>query len=191
MNIGVDFDGVLFDSESMLRSAAAIFNNKINHKDMKYHEELKGYKRYQWSKDIEQKFLNNNLLEILKTAPIMPYAKQVLTEIKNAGHQLYAITSRGLIYPDEINITNQRLKEENIMFDKIFFSVDNKLDICKENNVDIMIDDLYDTIKNLSENGIDCLYYRDLVLKFYNNHNVKEVRNWGDIYVEFKKRGVL
>jgi hypothetical protein len=50
-----------------------------------------------------------------------------------------------------------------------------------------MIEDYYKNVENVSTNGIPCLYFRDLVLKFSNLHNVTEVNNWGDIYTEIQK----
>lgn len=191
MNIGIDFDGVLFDSERILRSTAAIFNSNINGNDVVYPEELRSNVRYQWSKEIEHKFLSENLFEIFKKAPVMIHAKYVIEELKNAGHKLFAITHRGSNFKEEIEITNKRLQEENIVFDKVFYGVSNKLELCQKLNIDIMIDDLYDTIEKISNAGIKCFYYRDLVLKFCNNPYVTEVRTWGDIYVECKKLGLI
>ena len=63
------------------------------------------------------------------------------------------------------------------------WNIDNKLEICKKENVDIMIDDDWRIIKNLSENGINTLYLRDTNLKKLDeNEYLKEVNNWGDIY---------
>lgn len=191
MNIGIDFDGVLFDSETMLRSTAAIFNSQIGGKAMSNPEELRAYKRYAWTKEIEDKFLSENLLNIFKKAPIMIHAKEVISLLQQQGHKVYAITNRGYNFAEEIEITNNRLKEENIDFEKIIYTENDKLEVCKQLNIDLMIDDLYDAVDKISNAGIKCLYYRDLVLKFCTNENVKEVRNWGEIYVELNKMGVL
>lgn len=48
-----------------------------------------------------------------------------------------------------------------------------------------MIDDDWKIIKQLSENGVQTLYFRDTNLKKLDeNEFVKEVNNWGDIYRE-------
>lgn len=183
MNIGIDFDGVLFDTETMFRAYSEIYNLQINGGEMIAPEELKLQKRYNWTQKQISKFFNKYLVEIQETAPVMPCAKIVL-DILSKKHNLYAITSRGDINEKEIEITNKRLETEKIVFNDIIYKAGNKLDICKKYNIDLMIDDLYDNVEFLSNNGIKCLYYRDIVLKFLNNKNVKEVRNWGDILKE-------
>lgn len=190
MNIGIDFDGVLFDSESIFRSYAQLFDLKINGKGMLNPEELRVQKRYDWSPEELQQFLDEYVLFVQETAPIMPNAKEVLN-LLSKKHKLFAITNRGSIYDEEIDITKKRLEMEGIKFDKVIFYASNKLDICRELNIDIMIDDLFDTIITLADNGIKCLYYRDLVLKTRSHNNITEVRNWGDIAVELHKMDIL
>ena len=51
-----------------------------------------------------------------------------------------------------------------------------------------MIDDDYKIIKQLAENGIKTLYFRDTGLKkLEENEYIKEVNNWGDIYRYIKE----
>ena len=75
------------------------------------------------------------------------------------------------------------LRENNITFDKIYWKQRDKLDTCIDEKIDIMIDDDYEVINTLSQNGIKTLYYRDSgMIKLEENEFVKEVNNWGDIY---------
>ncbi len=75
------------------------------------------------------------------------------------------------------------LEENNITFDKYYWKIDDKLEVCKNENVDIMIDDDWRIIKNLADNNIKTLYFRDTdLVKPEENKYIKEVNNWGDIY---------
>ena len=77
------------------------------------------------------------------------------------------------------------LNEENIDLNKFYWHTNDKLEACKKENVDIMIDDDWKIIDKLSKNGIKTLYFRDTNLKSLpENEYVKEVNNWGDIYRE-------
>ena len=167
MNIGVDFDGVLFDTESMFRALSQIENVKIGGKVVDS-EQLRLQKRYNWTKQQIDEFMSKNMLKVHNKAPIMPYAKQVL-KFLSKNHRIYAITSRGMLDERDIEFTNQRLKDESIEFDKVVYCASDKLKVCRELQIDLMIDDLYDTVIQLAENGIKCLYYRDIVLKFCNH----------------------
>ena len=54
---------------------------------------------------------------------------------------------------------------------------------CKKYNIDIMIDDDWRIIKNLADNKVRTLYFRDTNLKkLQESEYIKEVNNWGDIY---------
>lgn len=190
MNIGIDFDGVIFDSEKMFRAYSKIFNIKIDGGDELDRGELKAQKRYNWNEEKFDAFIDDCLLDILKEAPIMPCAKMVINALAK-NHNLYAITSRGALDLKEIDVTEDRLKQENLTFKKVVYSSLNKLEACKELKIDLMIDDLYDTIKQLSENGIKCLYFRDYILHSCKNCNVTEVHNWGDIAAELLKQNLI
>ena len=68
-------------------------------------------------------------------------------------------------------------------FDKYYWGVEDKLEICKAENVDIMIDDYYKVCKQTSENKIKTLYFREYPnYELEENEYLKEVHNWGEIY---------
>ena len=78
------------------------------------------------------------------------------------------------------------LEENNIIFDKYYWNVDDKLEICKKEKIDLMIDDDHKIIKQLSDEHIKTLYFRDTNLKrFDETEYIHEVNNWGDIYRYF------
>ena len=75
------------------------------------------------------------------------------------------------------------LEENNIKFDKYYWNVEDKLEICKNEKVDIMIDDDWKIIKKLADNEVKTLYFRDTnLMKLEENEYIKEVNNWGEIY---------
>ena len=190
MNIGVDLDGVLFDSESMFRSLSQIYNLKIGGKVIDS-EKLRFQDRYNWTWEQCKDFINEYMIDIHKQAPVMPYAKNIIKALESKGHNIYAITSRGLALEGEIDITNNRLEQENINFKQIIYNADNKLEVCKQLNIDIMIDDLVTTIDTIADNGIKCFYYRDNINDKYGRKNVTIVRDWGEIAVELVKMGLI
>ena len=104
MKIGIDLDGVVFNTETYFRTYGELFDIKIGGKGMINPTELKVRKRYDWSKQERQQFLDEVVTEVEKTAPLMPYAKEVLATLKQAGHKLVVITSRGYLYDEEIEI---------------------------------------------------------------------------------------
>ena len=103
--------------------------------------------------------------------------------LKQQGHEFVVITARGGFIKEMKDDAIRLLNENNITFDKCYWHIDDKLEICQKENVDIMIDDDWKIIKKLTENKIKTLYFRDTnLMKLEENEYIKEVNNWGDIY---------
>ena len=189
MNIGVDLDGVIFDSERVFWVYAQFFDMFENGKGIKYPKELRAQQRYDWSAEQKAKF-EKACPNIQKIAQVAPFAKQVLQALKEK-HKIYIISSRGIMHKSEIDISKQRLQEEGIPFDKIIFKAENKLEECQKLKIDLMIDDFYDTIFHLAKNNIKCLYYCDISTKKIKHKNVVNVKTWGDIAIQLVKKGII
>lgn len=182
MNIGIDLDGVVYNSEAMLKCMAEFYDQQLGGKGVINKEELLCQNRYDWTIEQENNFLKLYLLDILKAAPLKPMAKETIDMLKKDGHNLYIITSRGNVFKEEIKITQKRLKKDKISVTKEIYSASNKAKLCKELNIDVMIDDYYNNVSSIANEGIKCLYFRDFVLKFADHKNITEVNNWGEVY---------
>ena len=193
MKIGIDLDGVVIDSETTFRTYEEIYdidvlkeNNLINA------EEPKVQARYNWSLDQQKDFTNRYFVKVAKESNIMSGFVGVYTRLKEQGHKFIVITARGLT-PDgkfmkEMEDNARELLNKNgIVFDKYYWKQKDKLDVCLEENIDVMIDDDWRIIKKLSDNGIKTLYFRDTNLKKLEETDyICEVNNWGEIYRKIK-----
>ena len=187
MNIGVDLDGVVFDSENYFRAYGELLDIEIGGEGMVKPDELKAQKRYSWDEETRWKYLDYIVLKGERDAPVKAFAREVLQKLKSDGHKLIVITSRGCLKDEEIEITKSRVKEEGLEFDKMYFSVTDKYEVCKQENVDVMIDDYIEVIDRVAENGIKALYYRDAPIMKSDKSGVTEVASWGEIYREILK----
>ena len=181
MNIGIDLDGVIFDSEELLKCKAEFYDQKIGGIGVINQSEILCQNRYDWTIEQENDFLKLHLLDTLKNAPLKPLVRESLKSLRKNGHKLFVITSRGNIFKKEIQITKSRLKKEKLKFEKVVYSATDKSKICKDLKIDVMIDDNADNIISMANAGIKCLYFRDFVLKFIKHKKVIEVNNWGEI----------
>lgn len=103
--------------------------------------------------------------------------------MKENGHKLIIISSRGYDNVEMQKIAEGRLKKENLKFDKYYWKVLDKLQICLKEKIGLMIDDNYLICKKLSENFVNTLYLRDVKKqKLEENKYLKEVNSWGEIY---------
>ena len=167
MRIGVDLDGVIFDSEQMFRSLADTYDKAIGGQGLVCPNELRVSKRYGWSKEQCQKFLDMCLYDVEDIAPTLPFAVDIINLLSSFGHEFVAITSR--FRPKEIEITERRMKELGFA-------------ICEEQDIDIMIDDYYHNVDEVASAGITCIHLVPPPLKEVHKDNVFVCRNWGEIY---------
>ena len=184
MKIGIDLDGVVIDSETTFRTYEEIFDIDIlNGNNLINREEPKFQARYNWTKEQEKEFIEKYFLKISKESNLMSGFMATYELLKQQGHEFEVITARGGFIKEMKDDAIRLLNENNITFDKYYWHIDDKLEICQKENVDIMIDDDWKIIKKLTENKIKTLYFRDTnLMKLEENEYIKEVNNWGDIY---------
>lgn len=188
MKIGVDLDGVVYDSEHLLRANAELYDLKIKGKGLVDPSNWSIKKRHGWSDETNDSF-DDIATKSLIEAPVMPLAGEVLRKLKEEGYEIYLITARGSKVETEIKITKKVLKRDKIKYDKLIFCKTTKLAVCQELGVDLMIEDKPKTIEELSKNGIKCFYFRSAELPEINNKFVTMVYNWGQIYRHIYKIG--
>lgn len=184
MKIGIDLDGVVIDSETTFRTYEEIFdmdvlkeNNLINREEPKFQA------RYNWNEEQEKEFIEKYFIKVARESNLMSGFIGVYNLLKRQGHEFVVITARGGLVEELKDEAIRLLDENNIKFDKYYWKISDKLEICKKENVDIMIDDDWRIIKKLSDNSIKTLYFRDTnLMKLEENEYIKEVNNWGDIY---------
>ena len=185
MRIGIDLDGVIFDSEKLYRIYSELYdiqdlkrNSLIDNKQVKFE------KRYSWNQDETNGFVKKYHRKITETANFMPGAKEIIPLLKEEGNTLIIITARGKVNKDLVPITMQRLKENNLdIFEKYYWGTENKEEICKQEKMDLMIDDSNINCEKLARDHIHTIYLKDAPsLDIEENEYLKVLYNWGEIY---------
>ena len=190
MKIGIDLDGVVFDSEKEFRVYSELYdmldlkqNSKINNKELKFQS------RFKWTKEDIDGFLNKYHKQIIVESNFMPGVKRILKLLKEDGHTLILITARGGMNRDMIKVTEERLQQNEMnIFDKYYWATENKDEVCVKENVDIMIDDFCDKCKSIANSKIKTIYLK--VAPSYDleeNEYIKVLYNWGEIYRYIKE----
>lgn len=184
MKIGIDIDGVILDFERQLKTFEELYDfielkkeGVINRNEQRLEE------RYNWTQEEKINFMNQYFLKLSKQAPLMPGAKEVIERLKKEKNELIIISARGGMIKEMKDVAIQKLEEEKLTFDKYYWGQEDKLEIAQKEKIDIMIDDNYKVCKNMSENKIKTIYFRDKEMKkLEQNEFLKEVSNWGEIY---------
>ena len=190
MKIGIDLDGVVFDSEKELRVYSELYdmidlkqNSKTDNRELKFQD------RFQWTEKETEDFLKKYHKQIIEESNFMPGVKRVLKLLKEEGNSLILITARGGINKDMIKITEKRLKENGMdIFDKYYWAIENKEEVCKKENIDIMIDDFCKNCESIANSKIKTIYLKDAPsYDLEENKYIKVLYNWGEIYRYIKE----
>ncbi len=184
MKIGIDIDGVMTDMYNAIIDTATEFcySNNIDYKidNFKYNEN----EMFNISEDDAERYWNRYLAEYAVKCPPRRFTQEVIEKLKK-DNEIYIITARdeeGL--PEELHGTMQEmvkkwLKENNIEYDKLIFTKE-KLKICRENNIDIMIEDSPKNIEEIHKEikvlCFDAPYNRKVA-----GENITRVYSWYDI----------
>lgn len=191
MKIGIDIDGVITNYEQFLLDYGSKYcyeNNIPINVDINEQEDEK---KFNITPEQSMKFWNIHLAEYASKYQIRMYAKEIIDKLKKQGHEIYIITARnnyGL--PKELSgkmseLTKKWLKDNEIFYDEIFFTKGGKLKTILENNVDIMIDDDINNIKEISTK-IPVLCYNAQYNTNIKGKNIIRVYSWYDIYEKIK-----
>lgn len=182
MKIGIDLDGVVFNTEVLWMVYAELYDTlELKRNSIVNLDEARVQEIYDWTKEEEEKYFDKYVY--IQEFDLVPGAKEVLKLLKDDGIELIVVTARGKTNPKQEKWALEKLDKEGIKFHKYYFGQTGKVDVCLKEKVDIMIDDNYHICKNLSENGIKTLYFHSMNRKHINDDkNVHEVYNWGEIY---------
>ena len=190
MRIGIDLDGVIFDSEKLYRIYSELYDiQDLKKNSIRNNREIKFQDRYSWNKEETDGFVKKYHRKITEVSNFMPGAKDIILLLKEEGHTLIVITARGKLNKDLIPITIQRLKDNDLdIFEKYYWGTENKEEICKQEKIDLMIDDSNKNCEKLAKDHIHTIYLKDAPsFDVEENEYLKVLYNWGEIYRYIKQ----
>lgn len=187
MIIGIDIDDTLTDIRDELKEALIQYAKKIG----KYNEDEEKYipdnndgnvfkERYNFTNEEIRTFYNDIHDEIGKKANPREGAKQVIDKLRLEGNKIYIITARDYeLHDDPYALSKEWLDRNEIKYDKLIVNARDKAKICKEENVEVFIDDKLANCMKLDEQGIKVIRITNYEDKYGNIVNKK---NWNEIY---------
>lgn len=186
MRIGIDIDGVLTDIEQWQLDCGGKFFSKLN-KSVVNKDGYEITEIFNVSDELDSQFWNEYLYEYVTKEPSRKYASEVIKKLKDSGNEIYIITARYLT--DRNTEDGQRmrqividwLKQQNIIYDEIIFAPEDKLQICLENNIDVMIEDKVANIEKISTR-LPVICFHAGYNKHCENDNIYRAYTWYDIY---------
>lgn len=186
MRIGIDIDDTITDTWSyMVPIYSQVFNIPVEElsNSLPYYNSVKKLNlTVEEYFKIMQPYYEENTLNI----PIKKDAKEVINALKKEGHKIIFITARGKMYREPASITEVYLEKNGIMYDKLITNATDKATICKNENIDLFIDDSYKHCLSVSSVGIKVLMYNANY-----NKNIKEfnhIASWNEVYDYINKK---
>ena len=188
MKIGIDLDGVVFDTEKEFRIYSELYDMlELKQNSKRDNHALNFQERFAWSKEEIEGFLKKYHKKIITEANYIPGAEVILKKLKEEGNELIVITARGGLNKEMIPITKERLEQEKMdIFDRYYWGVENKAEICIAEN--IMIDDFNKNCERIANEKIKVIYLKDAPsYDLEENKYIKTLYNWGEIYRYIKE----
>lgn len=201
MNIGIDIDGVLTNVGKFIIEEGQKYCEENQKGKLLKTDVLDTKEVFGWDNETDVDFWLKNIFIYAKENPIIEGAAENIKKLKQDGHHIYIITARFLtteetqerfkdIYKndgeDMRELVKKWLAENNIIYDKIIFSGEDKSKHIHENKIDIMIEDTPSNLENLSK-ITKMICYDWPYNKCVKNNNIHRCHNWDEIYKTIKE----
>lgn len=192
MILGIDIDGCLNDSERWEKESLIEFSKK---NQIKLPEDYLLIKHFGLDDDIYQTYMNEYFPRMVRENPPRLYTKEVLYALKRLGHTLKIITARDALRDkDDEPYKGYMMKRDTlnwfdqngIPYDNITFSSTTgdftKGTVCKEEEIDIMLDDDIKNIEEIVNAGIPCIIMKNINNQYCDLPNTYLVDNMTGYY---------
>lgn len=195
MRIGIDIDDTTFVTVNSMIKYADIYNTQILGKtetSKKFGSIPNRYYLkaiYGWNEKTKFDFFDLYYKNVLEECIVMSNADKVIRELNQEGNEIFFITAR-LTTIKNCNtneITKKALQRNNIPYNKLIINASNKLQVCKENEIEVFIEDSYETCKQLEECGIKTYLMTTKMNESIESGNIERVKDWDEIYNKIQK----
>lgn len=191
MRIGVDVDGVLTDIGSFMRR----FGEKYFSENYGMHiKDPAGYnieEMFGCTSKLRKRFWWKYGYKYIVEQPSYDGCAETLERIRQKGNEIYIITSRTMAAGHNIvsaffrSVLRRWLKKNRIEYSKIVFCrekecAEDKLAACRENSIDVMIEDKIENVLAVKEAAKTLCYVSPWNEKLLCN-DVIYVHNWKEI----------
>ena len=195
MKIGIDIDDTTFFTMKSMLKYADIFEEEISGvptnrdnfgliKNRYYLKEL-----YGWDDETKYKFFNKYYKNVLEECTMLPDANNIIQKLKEDGDTIHFITARLMDVEgcDTEAITRKSLEDFNIPYDSLNLHISDKISFFKQNNIDLCIEDSYETCRQLTDIGIKSILMTTKMNSEIDSEEIERVNNWQEVYEVIEK----
>lgn len=194
MNIGIDIDDTISDTYDVMFNYAQKYtiedlnrSGKINNNE-KLYTHMYCTKLHNWNEIEEYNFIDKYYEKIVKEVKSKKYSAEVIKKLKEEGNNIFIITARFNSSKFDIELETKKWLEDNgIIYDELYLNAGDKVNIVKENDIDIFVDDSFKNCKAIAELGIKTYIFDTRINKDLNDCNTDRVYSWLHLYQEIEK----
>ena len=193
MNIGIDIDDTISNTfETFLPYMKKFVEQDLNRElNLNLSSKTDYYnitEKYSLSELETRTFWENYYIPMLENVRPKESAVKVINSLKEKGNKIVLITAR---IDDEIvdarAITEKWLEANDIKYDKLIINSHNKLEIAKQEYIDIFIDDSIRNCEMVSSGDIKTYMFLTKNNEYYENENIEKVTSWDEFYEKIKE----
>ena len=181
MRIGIDMDDTITNSTQTIRDYILKYDYKYcsdNYMKDNIDIILRGF----FENNGVKEFFRDNAREMASKMSVKDNVKEVIDKLRNEGKKIVIITARSDdYYIDAKKFCEDFLNNHNIYYDEVIIDQLYKVDACKNNNIDLMIDDGVDTCDSINNQGMKALLFNS-ELNINKESISPRVSSWNEVY---------
>ncbi len=180
MRIGIDIDDTMTFIKDDLEKAAILYDKSLGNSGKFLKDDYYVGQRFNWNKDEYHYFMGTVRKEVVCNAKLRDGLIECLTELINNKIEIIIITARSNFYYDNpLDMTVNWLKKEHIPYSKLIINARNKAKVCKEENIDIFLDDDINYCLEVNELGIKT-YIMDNGDNYLENNEIERIKDFNE-----------
>lgn len=196
MIIGIDIDDTITDTYEVIMGYAQEYTiNNLNREPILKNADCTNHMYtkvlHDWKTDEDLEFLKLYYEKMIKEVKPKTLAVKYLKKLHEEGHKIVLITARWEAeYFDLIKTTEEWLKENDVSYDKLIVNAENKLIACKDEKVDLFIDDSISNCNLVSSGGIKTYIMDSRTNKNMDNEKIERIYSWPHLYFKISKNSI-
>ncbi len=187
MRIGIDIDDTITDINEELENAALEYATTLEKNQAKDISNLVDKNdgniyqvKYGFTYDELKYFLKDIQESITEKAIPRENAKETISKLRKAGNEIYIVTARDFEFHDDpYTLSKEWLDKNDIEYDKLIVNARDKAQICKEEKIDVFIDDKTSNCTDVAKIGVASIRIANDTNK---NDSFATLKDWDSIY---------
>ncbi len=194
MRIGIDIDGVLTDIEQWQLDYGSKFYYNNYKKEIVNHKGYETHDIFESTQKCDDEFWKKYFIDYSINVDARKFASEVIKKLKEEGNEIFIITARGnflshstnvMLYEENKKVVKEWLKKNDILYDEIIFSPEDKFDICINNKINLMIEDKVDNVNKISTK-LPVICFNAGYNESCSGKNIIRCFSWYDIYAKIR-----